>query len=253
MPTAAILRRTAALALCLGLLAGCASTRTAGQPAPLPNGVETALRLGEAAAAGGDVAGAVRIFESLTVDHPTVPAPRRALADAYFVAGALPEAEQAYRQLAAIDSGSVAALIGLGRIALTKGDAAAAETHFNAVLAREPQNTTARNGLAVSLDLRGEHAQAQRHYDAILEKDPANRAVMVNRALSVALGGDPNAAVRDLDDLARAPVRVPQAAHNLALAYALAGQPEQSAAVLAAELPPDQARANVEFYRRLRR
>lgn len=247
-------RRPALLLLALGLLAGCETTQAErSKPAALPQGVETALRLGEAAAAGGDVASAVRIFETLTVEHPKAPEPREALANAYFTAGALLEAEQSYRQLAGVDQGSLAALVGLGRVALSKGDAVGAETHFRAAIARDPNNVPARNGLGVSLDLRGQHAEAQAQYDAILVREPANRAVLVNRALSVALAGDPKSAVRSLDELARAPVRVPQAAHNLALAYALAGEHDRSAAVLAAELPPEQARRNIDFYRRLGR
>lgn len=247
------LRRSTLAPVALLLVAGCATTGADSGPAPLPNGVETALRLGEAAAAGGDVAGAVRLFETLAQDHPEVPEARRALANAYYLAGAWPEAEESYRALAALDAGSVDAVIGLGRVALTKGDAALAETHFTAALARDPESLAARNGLAVSLDLRGRHAEAQRQYDEILAREPANRAVMSNRALSVALGGDPRAAIETLDELARAPVRVPQAAHNLALAYALSGQTDESAAVLAAELPPQQARDNLQFYRSIRR
>lgn len=241
------------LAAALLLLAGCGGPMGETGPAPLPNGVETAIRLGEAAAAGGDVAGAVRIFRTLADDNPEVPEARRALADAYYLAGAWPEAEETYRELAALDAGSTDALIGLGRVALTRGDAALAETHFSAALAREPDSIAARNGLAVSFDLRGRHAEAIRIYDEILARAPSNRAVLTNRALSVALGGDPAAAIATLDELARAAVRVPQAAHNLALAYALAGQPDRSAAVLAAELPADQARENLSFYRSLRR
>lgn len=244
-------RLTALLATLL--LAACAHSEPDASIAPLPNGVESALRLGEAAAAGGDVGSAVRIFETLAAQHPTETAPRQALADAYYLAGAFPEAEQAYRQLNALDSRSIAALVGLGRIALSTGDAAAAETHFAAALAREPANTAAQNGLAVSYDLRGRHADAVRVYDAILQREPANRAVMNNRALSVALAGDTRRAVEDLDTLARAPVRVPQAVHNLALAYALDGQTDAAAAVLAAELPPEQARSTLDFYRSLRR
>lgn len=245
-----------AVALAALALAGC---QTTGQPVDEaissvePLGLESALRLGEAAAAGGDLGSAVRIFQNSVAANPQSPAPRRALADAYFRAGAYPEAGEAYRGLASIQADSVDARVGLGRVALSAGDAAEAERHFRAALAIEPDNLTAMNGAAVSLDLRGQHAAAQALYDAILARDPVNRAVMSNRALSVALGGDAATGARTLDELARAPVRVPQAVHNLALALALDGKKREAGAILAAELPPQQARENMAFYQRLRR
>jgi Flp pilus assembly protein TadD len=255
--------RTAAAVAGLALLAGCAGLTpmdenglptTAAAAAPsAPVGLESALRLGEAAAAGGDIASAVRILETAAASHPQSPEPRRALADTYFRAGAYPEAGAAWRQVRALSGGAADAELGLGRVALATGDAASAETHFRAVLAADPKNLAALNGTAVALDLRGRHAEARRHYDAVLALDPTNRQVMSNRALSAALSGDSDRAVRELDDLARGPVRVEQAAHNLALAYALAGDTRRAAEILNAELPAREAEANLAFYRTLRR
>lgn len=254
------LRTAQALAVAF-LLAGCGGRPAPdwGAPAPAPGaaattiGLDSALRLGEAAAAGGDMASAVRILQTAATNHPTAPAPRRALAEAYFRFGAYPEARQEWREFRALSGSPSDAEIGLGRVALATGDAAAAETHFRAALAADPGNVAALNGAAVSLDLRGRHAEARRLYDEVLSRDPGNRSVMSNRALSAALGGNSAEAVRDLDELARGPIRLPQASHNLALAYALDGKPQRAAEILKTELSDEQAAETIAFYRTLRR
>ncbi|SEA60253.1 tetratricopeptide repeat protein [Rubrimonas cliftonensis] len=215
-------------------------------------GFESAMRLGEAAAAGGDLASAVRILRGAAEAEPLAPEPWRALADAYYGAGLWPEAADAYRRLAVLDPASAAARTGLGRTALAQGDATGAEAHFDAALALAPEDVAAMNGLAVSFDLRGRHDAAQRLYDGVLARDPTNRGVMSNRALSRALGGDAAAAAGELDALARARARAPQATHNLALAYALNGEMDKAEMVLSAALTPQEAAENLAFYRSLR-
>lgn len=251
--------RSAAGVLCLALLAGCQSApsglaqRPAPKPAEVALGLEGTLRLGEAALAGGDFSSAVRILGAAAETYPEDPRVRGSLADAYFVMGALPEAGQAYRELAVIEASSAAPLVGLGRVALARGEAEEAEKQFVAALALAPDDVAAMNGRAVALDLTGRHAQAQGLYDAILARDPTNRAVMTNRALSLALGGDPAAAVAELDELARAPLRLPQARHNLALAYALSGRIAPAREILRSELSRREADENLAFYRTISR
>lgn len=250
----------AAFALCLALLAACQpAPSVVGQRAPAPKvadaalGLDGTLRLGRAALAGGDYAAAVRILGSAAEAHPDDARVRETLADAYFTMGALPEAGQAYRDLAALEAASAAPMIGLGRVALARGEAEEAGKHFAAALALAPDDIAALNGQAVALDLTGRHAQAQAIYDSILRRDPTNRAVMTNRALSVALGGDAAEAIAELDELSRAPVRVPQARHNLALAYALGGKIGPAREILRSELSRREADENLAFYRKLAR
>jgi Flp pilus assembly protein TadD len=253
-------RAAQALAVTI-LLAGCGGRPPPdwGAPAPVPEaaaaaiGLDSALRLGEAAAAGGDMASAVRILQTAAANHPAAPAPRRALAEAYFRFGAYPEARQEWREFRALSGAPSDAEVGLGRVALATGDAASAEGHFRAALAADPGNVAALNGAAVAMDLRGRHAEARRLYDEALSRDPGNRSVMSNRALSAALAGNAAEAVRALDELARGPIRLPQASHNLALAYALDGKPQQAADILKAELSAGQAAETIAFYKTLRR
>jgi len=261
MPLIPTPRARPALALLAALaIAGCARDpgprQAAGGALPPPPeaqelNLDRALSLSDAAVAGGDLGSAVRILEAAAAERPDDADVRAGLADAYFRIGAYPEAGEAWRRLATIDPGSPAAEIGLGRLALATGDAAAAIARFETALAASPDSTAAANGRAVALDLQGRHAQAQAVYDDILRREPANRAVMTNRALSVALSGDTVGAIAALDALSRGPVRAPQATHNLALAYALGGQVEAAGAVLAEALPAAEAAENLAFYRTL--
>jgi Flp pilus assembly protein TadD len=251
------LRPLAAAALSLAL-AACATTEGPGATASVPAaeapaalGLDTAMRLGEAAMAGGDNAAAARLFEAAARDHPDDARARRALGDAYFAMGALPEARLAYEALGRLPSQTGPAQTGLGRVALAAGDPVAAKAHFDAALAVAPADPAALNGAAVALDMQGRHAEAGPLYDRALAADPTNRAVMANKALNRALGGDPRGAARDLASLSSGPVRLPQMRHNLALAHALGGDAAAAEAILTAELSPRQAQENMDVYRRL--
>lgn len=256
-PTRAPLRRllarlTAAAALGAAL-AGCATTEPGLPEVATSIGLESALRLGDAAMAGGDNVAAARIYGLAAQDHPQDAKARHALADAYFRMGAWPEAAQAYGHLGALPGQRAAADTGLGRVALARGDAAEARRRFETALSAAPEDVVALNGTAVALDLMGRHAEAAGLYARVMQLDPTNRAAMSNAALSRALGGDPRGAARDLDELVNGPVLLPQARHNLALAYALSGDVAAASGVLSRELPPTEAAENLAFYQSLKR
>jgi len=250
----AIRRLLATAAVCTALAACGTTPRDTVAAAAAPTlGLDSAMRLGDAAMAGGDPAAAARILGAAAASNPDAPGPARALADAYYRMGALPEARQAFAGLAAMPGQGAAAAAGLGRVALAEGDAAEAERRFRAALSDEPESVTALNGLAVALDLSGRHGEAAPLYARALALDPTNRGVMSNQALSRALSGDPRGAAEALDALANGPVAVPQARHNLALAHAMSGAFEAADEILTSELSPDQARENLDFYRRVLR
>jgi Flp pilus assembly protein TadD len=237
-----------------GLVAGCQAHSPGLQAeGQTPVGLESALRLSSAAAAGGDHNAALVILDKTIARFPTEAAPRLALADTYFAMGAIPEAEATYGALVDDQSAGVDALVGLGRLALRDGRPVAAERQFAEALAREPGNVTALNGRAVALDLGGNHVEAQRLYDQALTIDPANRAVLTNRALSLALSGQPDRAVGALAPLASGPTALPEALHNLALAHALAGDMASAERLLRSQLDDAAVRETMQFYRRLPR
>jgi Flp pilus assembly protein TadD len=235
------------------LVAGCQTQGPQGgvRPGETQAGLESALRLSAAAAAAGDLNAALVILDSTIDRFPDEATPRLAMADTYFAMGAVPEAEATYAALVDDEDAGPQALVGLGRLALDGGRDAAAARHFEAALARDPDNVIAMNGRAVALDLMGRHAEAQAVYDEILARDPGNRAVLTNRGLSYALDGDPDRAVAILAPLASGAAAQPEALHNLALAHALDGDLRSAERILSTQMDPVALRETMLFYRRL--
>jgi len=101
------------------------------------------------------------------------------------------------------------------------------------------------------LDQMGRHAEAQRHYLTALKIAPDESSVLSNLGLSYALSKDlRNAETTLRRAAARRPVdaRVRQ---NLALVVGLQGRFAEAETITRADLPPDQAAANVAYLRQM--
>ncbi len=101
------------------------------------------------------------------------------------------------------------------------------------------------------LDQMGRHTDAQRYYLTALKIVPDEASVLSNLGLSYALSKDlPNAEATLRRAAARRPVdsRVRQ---NLALVVGLQGRFADAEAIARADLPPDEAAANVAYLRQL--
>ncbi len=119
----------------------------------------------------------------------------------------------------AVDAGSVAAQIGLGRT-LVRSDPHAAETHVLAAPAKQPDNVIALNTLGIARDLQGRHAAAQQAYHQALAIAPEMNDVKTNLGLSLALAGQGNQAVQMLQPIATAPDATAMKRADLAVALA---------------------------------
>jgi Flp pilus assembly protein TadD len=101
------------------------------------------------------------------------------------------------------------------------------------------------------LDQLGRHEEAQRYYLTALKIVPDEPSVLSNLGLSYALSKDlPNAEATLRRAAAHPPVdsRVRQ---NLALVVGLQGRFPEAEQIAAADLPPDQAAANVAYLRQM--
>jgi Flp pilus assembly protein TadD len=101
------------------------------------------------------------------------------------------------------------------------------------------------------LDQMGRHADAQRYYLTALKIAPDEPSVLSNLGLSYALSHDlPNAEATLRRAAAKGPVdtRVRQ---NLALVVGLQGRFAEAEDIARADLPPDQAAANVAYLRQM--
>lgn len=107
--------------------------------------------------------------------------------------------------------------------------------------------------LAVAYDRIGMFDKAQRQYDRALEQNPGNAVVLNNFALSRAQAGDLGSAVGLLERAVALPESTSRMRQNLALLYAIQGDLAAAEALVARDLTKDDAAANMEYYRRLRR
>jgi Flp pilus assembly protein TadD len=97
------------------------------------------------------------------------------------------------------------------------------------------------------LDQMGRHADAQRYYSAALKIVPEEPAVLSNLGLSYALSKDLVQAEATLRRAAAAPRVDPRVRQNLALVVGLQGRFAEAEAIARADLPPEEAAANVAY------
>jgi Flp pilus assembly protein TadD len=101
------------------------------------------------------------------------------------------------------------------------------------------------------LDQLGRHAEAQRYYQTALKIAPDEPTVLSNLGLSYALSKDlPNAEATLRRAAEHRPVD-PRVRQNLALVIGLQGRFAEAEQIAGADLPPDQAAANVAYLRKM--
>jgi len=119
--------------------------------------------------------------------------------------------------------------------------------------AHSPDNPDWRilNAQGAVLDEMGRHAEAQRNYATVLKMVPNEPSVLSNLGLSYALDKklpQAEATLRQAAALAHAGPKVRQ---NLALVVGLQGRFAEAEKIAGADLPPDQAAANVNYLRQM--
>ncbi len=101
------------------------------------------------------------------------------------------------------------------------------------------------------LDQMGRHADAQRYYLTALKIVPDEPSVLSNLGLSYALSKDLRSAEATLRRAAARHPIDPRVRQNLALVVGLQGRFADAEAIARADLPPDEAAANVAYLRQM--
>jgi Flp pilus assembly protein TadD len=107
------------------------------------------------------------------------------------------------------------------------------------------------NAQGAVLDQLGRHPEAQRHYSAALKMVPNEPSILSNLGLSYALTKDLKRAEATLRQAAAQPDAAPKVRQNLALVVGLQGRFAEAEKIASADLPPDQAAANVDYLRKM--
>jgi len=182
-----------------------------------PKNVEAALAYGQALRASGQRSQAAAMLEQATIAHP----------------------------------GDRALLAAYGRALVDNGNFQQALDVLNR--AHSPDNPDWRilSVQGTALDQLGRHEDARRYYDSALKIVPGEPTVLSNLGLSYMLTKNlPKAeeALRQAYASGRADARVRQ---NLALVIGLQGRFAEAEQIVRADLPPDEATANVAYLKQM--
>jgi len=119
--------------------------------------------------------------------------------------------------------------------------------------AHTPENPDWRilNAQGAVLDQLGRHTEAQSHYSAALKIMPDEPSVLSNLGLSYALTKDLRGAEATLRQAMARPDAAPKVRQNLALVVGLQGRFAEAEQIASADLPPDEAVANVAYLKQM--
>jgi Flp pilus assembly protein TadD len=101
------------------------------------------------------------------------------------------------------------------------------------------------------LDQLGRYEEARRHYASALKIVPDEPSVLSNLGLSYALSKDLKRAEATLRQATAQPGVGPRARQNLALVVGLQGRFSEAEDIARADLPPEEAAANVDYLRQM--
>ncbi len=139
------------------------------------------------------------------------------------------------------------------RSELARHQAEPALAIFTSVLASDPENIPALNGLGVALDMLGRHDEAQTAYRQVLAIAPADMIASNNLGLSLTLTGRYADAMTVLRPIALGESASPRARQNLVIAMALSGDRDGAARLARVDLREEDVRLNLEMLSAMRR
>jgi Flp pilus assembly protein TadD len=244
------------LALTLLALAACHATSPVIQPRPaaLNSSPSTAseMRVADAALQSGNIPMAVSIYEREMTAHPNSLPALQGLADAMYLSGDNARAQQLYARAQQASNGARGPVIGLARVALREHRFDDAIALYKPLVAADPADTLAWEGLGTAWDMKGAHGKAQEVYRAALKANPTDMALSNNLGLSLILDGQPREGANVLLNIASSPNAPAQARQNLALAYGMLGNDEAAARILSMDLPKASVADNLRYYQQVR-
>jgi Flp pilus assembly protein TadD len=107
------------------------------------------------------------------------------------------------------------------------------------------------NAEGAVLDQMGKHVEARRYYETALRIAPEEPSILSNLGLSYALSKDLANAESTLKRAAGLPNSEPRVRQNLALVLGLQGKYQEAERAAAADLPPEEAQANIAYMREM--
>ena len=218
-----------------------------------PVNYPTLMRLGAAAHAGGDLAGAVGLYRRAATVDPRTSAPLVAAGNTLLEMSETNEAIIAYNAALVRNAQDPEALRGLARAYLLSGRPELAGQPLSLAYKATPDDPKLLQLIGVADDFAGQHEEAQARYRRGLELLPGEPGLSLNLALSLALTGNYAEAVSILGPIATAQTSSARERQTLALIYGLMGDNKAAERLARVDLEPQSVQRNLAYYESLRR
>jgi len=209
------------------------------------------ISMGDTTWRGGDVASAARFYQAAVKAAPRDPVPAFRLGRALQSMGAHKAAADHFRRVLELNPGDGEAKRQLANTLISMDDPKSSVELYREVIA-ESGDHRAFNGLGVAFDMMGKHKEALAAYRAGLAKQPENLSLKNNLALSLAIAGKYDNAATVLRSVAESPKATARHRQNLALVYGLAGKETAAARVAQVDLDGPSVKRNLDYYNWLR-
>lgn len=209
------------------------------------------LDLATSAEAAFDYASAVGHYRAALAGKESHRAATLGLARVLRYTGEVKEANDLMRAAVARDGADGEFQLEMGRLQVALDRHEEALGFLDRAVELRPDDWHGHSVRGIALDYLGRYDVAQQSYRRALELAPDHPTVVNNLALSLAQEGRLEEAVTTLETASRHPAATVQVRQNLALLKALQGDVAAAERGALRDLPPDMARHNAEFYRRL--
>lgn len=214
---------------------------------PLHN-PDALFRMAKASEQSGDTVTAIRLYHRVLQSDPSHVQTRLTLAHLFLLGSELYEAEVLLKPVSAKTYPEKYRL--LGKIYLAKNEPQKALGFFEKILAIQPENIHALEGIAVSYDHMRQHQKAHRFYQKALKSPHMTNTILSNYALSLAMSGQYKKSIGILKDLCQKPTATARDRQNLGTAYALSGDWEHAYQWFSVDLSPQQVDQNMAFLKK---
>ena len=174
-----------------------------------------------------------------------------AYAQALQALGERAQAVAVLQQASMRNPNNTAVLGGYGRALADVGDYAQALDVFNRAHSPDQPDWRILSAQGAVLDQLGRHQDAQRYYASALKIIPDEPSVLSNLGLSYALAKDLPKAEATLRRAVERPGADPRVRQNLALVVGLQGRFPEAETIARADLPPEEAAANVAYLKQM--